>query len=195
MGRLREIRLLRPPACSRSRTTWAGGRTTSPVWWATLSTTRRWFRAARASRVAGRLRSIYHGANLARVPGSKPPLSRGRMRWGARIAGCAADREIQLGLGIAEADRATPGCEGSLRSRFPLHESGSLITIESSHRWLAWLWPAGIGAPRRSRTYNPLVARHVISRTPMIASVLVRDGFRITLIMVGDRSRCVWTPT
>ena len=56
------------------------------------------------------------------------------------------------------------------------HQSGRLITTECSHRWPARLWPAGIGAPRRSRTYNPLAGSRVISRALRETSVLVSGG-------------------
>jgi hypothetical protein len=56
------------------------------------------------------------------------------------------------------------------------HQSGRLITTECSHRWPARLWPAEIGAPRRSRTYNPLVGRHVFSAAVRWASLLVSGG-------------------
>ena len=58
------------------------------------------------------------------------------------------------------------------------HQSGSLITTESSRRWPAGLWPAEIGAPRRSRTYNPLAGSRVISRPVRAASLLVSGGAR-----------------
>ena len=43
------------------------------------------------------------------------------------------------------------------------HQSGSLITAESSGRWPAVLWSAEIGAPRRSRT-TTIVAGTLASR-------------------------------
>ena len=61
------------------------------------------------------------------------------------------------------------------------HQSGSSITTESSRRWPAGLWPAEIGAPRRSRTYNPLAGSRVIRWPPPAASLLVtavRSRFR-----------------
>src|SRR4051794_26356396 len=53
------------------------------------------------------------------------------------------------------------------------HQSGSLITAQCSSRWPAGLWPADVGAPRRSRTYNPLAGSRVIRRPLQAVSLLV----------------------
>src|SRR4051794_12546036 len=42
------------------------------------------------------------------------------------------------------------GIERRRALKVSAHQSGSLITDESSHCWPAGLWPAEIGAPRRS---------------------------------------------
>ena len=71
------------------------------------------------------------------------------------------------------------------------HQSGSLITIGSSRRWPAGLWPAEIGAPRRSRTYNPLVARQVIDPPLANTLMLVRacaSGYGSCAAMAADDS-------
>jgi hypothetical protein len=54
------------------------------------------------------------------------------------------------------------------------HQSGYSITAASSRRWPAGLGPAEIGAPRRNRTYNPLVAGLVIRRSPASAAMLLK---------------------
>jgi hypothetical protein len=56
-----------------------------------------------------------------------------------------------------------------------VHQPGCLITAENSCRWPARLWLAEIGAPRRTRTYNPLAGSRLISHPPRIAPVLVSD--------------------
>ena len=58
--------------------------------------------------------------------------------------------------------------------RVSAHQSGSSITTESSIHWPVKPWPAETGAPRRNRTYNPLVGRHVISGMLGTAPLLVR---------------------
>jgi hypothetical protein len=56
------------------------------------------------------------------------------------------------------------------------HQSGSLITTERFRRWPVRLWPAEIGAPRRSRTYIPLAGSRVISSALSSVSALVSGG-------------------
>jgi hypothetical protein len=85
------------------------------------------------------------------------------------------------------------GIERRLTLQVSAHQSGSLITTESSRRWPAALWPAEIGAPRRSRTYNPLAASRMISPARTFASVLARSGVppRRSCAVVADVGRFV----